>query len=76
MQLRLLDGNILRAKFEVIEKPNGLFISTLWIPDHGPEADRCVNEFETYSEALVDMYRDALEVSIEFSNLHIEECWE
>lgn len=73
MQLKLIDGTVLRFKLEVIEHKYDQYISTLWRVDDCAEVDREVTEFETYSAALAHMYRTALEVSLEYSTLHSEE---
>jgi len=48
------------SEWTVEERPDGNFISTYWDPASSDKADRLVSEFETYSGALCDMYRDAL----------------
>lgn len=66
----LYDGKMLRAKFTVEERADGMFLSTTWLPDWGSEVDRNVEEFETYSAALADMYENALIESCALGNLN------
>lgn len=69
MILQLLDGKVLRAKFTVEERADGIFISTEWRPENGYEEDRLVEEFETYSGALCHMYEQALNEALCWTNL-------
>lgn len=70
-KLIIKDGTVLRAKFTVEERNDGIFISTSWLPDECLECDRNVTEFETYSAALADMYQNGLYATIQHTTLHL-----
>lgn len=52
-------GRLVR-KYTVEERADGKFISASWEPNHEFEVDRLVEEFETCSGALCDMYREVI----------------
>jgi len=70
-RISLFNGKVLRAKFTVEERQDGMFIATQWLPDCGAEEDRDVQEFETYSAARSKMFENALHISVYCSNLRI-----
>jgi len=69
-QIKLFSGTKLIAKFTV-EEIDDNFISTVWIVDDFFEVDRNVKDFETYSAALANMYKNALEFTIANSDLEM-----
>jgi hypothetical protein len=69
----LKDGTVIKAKFTVEERTDGIFIATIWYPTECSEHDRNVEEFETYSAALANMYRNALYTVVTHINLFLIE---